>query len=115
MAIEKSYIDMLKERDTKIEALKELLRLSHESLDSKDIEIAELENKCELSARCNKELDKTNNQLEGRIAELEKGYEELRMAALDAVCKISGGQTKADLRDAYDKATDYLESLKEQQ
>jgi hypothetical protein len=43
MAIEKSYIDMLKERDAKIEALKELLRLSHESLDSKDKKIAELE------------------------------------------------------------------------
>jgi hypothetical protein len=33
--------------------------------------ITELESKCELSARCNKELDKTNNQLEERIAELE--------------------------------------------
>jgi hypothetical protein len=43
MAIEKSYIDMLKERDVKIEALKELLRLSHESLDSKDKQIAEPE------------------------------------------------------------------------
>jgi hypothetical protein len=42
MAIEKSYIDMLKERDAKIEALKELLKLSHESLDSKDKQIAEL-------------------------------------------------------------------------
>ena len=43
MAIEKSYIDMLKERDAKIEALRELLKLAHESLDSKDVEIAELE------------------------------------------------------------------------
>jgi hypothetical protein len=43
MAIEKSYIDMLKERDAKIEALKELLKLAHESLDSKDERIAELE------------------------------------------------------------------------
>jgi hypothetical protein len=47
------------------------------------------------------------------IAELEKGYEELRMAALNAVCKIGGGQAKADLRDAYDKATEQLEALKE--
>jgi hypothetical protein len=46
-------------------------------------------------------------------AELEKGYEELRMAALHAVCKIGGGQAKADLRDAYDKATEQLEALKE--
>ena len=51
--------------------------------------------------------------LNKRIAELEKGYEELRMAALDAICKIGGGQAKADLRDAYDKATDHLEALKE--
>jgi hypothetical protein len=43
MAIEKSYIDMLKERDAKIEALRELLKLAHESLDSKDERIAELE------------------------------------------------------------------------
>ncbi len=48
-----------------------------------------------------------------RIAELEKGYEELRIAALNAVCKIGGGQAKADLRDAYDKATETLEALKE--
>jgi hypothetical protein len=48
-----------------------------------------------------------------RIAELEKGYEELRIAALYAVCKMSGGQAKADLRDAYDKATEQLEALKE--
>jgi len=50
-----------------------------------------------------------------RIAELEKGYEELRIAALHAVCKIGGGQAKADLRDAYDKATEYLKALKEQE
>ncbi len=34
---------MLKERDAKIEALKELLKLSHESLDSKDEKIAEFD------------------------------------------------------------------------
>ena len=50
-----------------------------------------------------------------RIEELEKGYEELRIAALHAVCKIGGGQAKADLRDAYDKATEYLKALKEQE
>jgi hypothetical protein len=48
-----------------------------------------------------------------RIAELKKGYEELRIASLYAVCKMSGGQAKADLRDAYDKATDYLKALEE--
>jgi hypothetical protein len=51
-------------------------------------------------------------ELRNEKAELEKGYEELRMAALNAVCKIGGGQTKADLRDAYDKATEQLEALK---
>jgi len=50
-----------------------------------------------------------------RIEELEKGYEELRIAALHAVCKIGGGKAKADLRDAYDKATEYLKALKEQE
>jgi replicative DNA helicase len=50
---------------------------------------------------------------EKRIAELEKGYEELRMATLWAVQLMSGGQAKADLRDAYDKATEQLEALKE--
>jgi hypothetical protein len=49
-----------------------------------------------------------------KIAELEKGYEQLRIAALNAVCKIGGGQAKADLRGAYDKATEQLEALKEQ-
>jgi hypothetical protein len=47
------------------------------------------------------------------ISELEKGYEELRMATLWAVQLMSGGQAKADLRDAYDKATEQLEALKE--
>jgi hypothetical protein len=40
-----------------------------------------------------------------RIAELEQGYEELQVATLNAIQVISGGQAKADLRDAYDKAT----------
>jgi hypothetical protein len=47
------------------------------------------------------------------ISELGKGYEELRMATLWAVQLMSGGQAKADLRDAYDKATEQLEALKE--
>jgi hypothetical protein len=45
-----------------------------------------------------------------KVAEIKKNYEELRIAALTAVCIISGGQAKADLRDAYDKATEYLEA-----
>ena len=57
----------------------------------------------------NTELD----NLAERIVELKKGYEELRIASLYAVCKMSGGQAKADLRDAYDKATDYLKALEE--
>ena len=54
MAIEKSCIEMLKKRHAKIEALKELLKLAHESLDSKDVEIAELK----------KELDKHHKSKE---------------------------------------------------
>jgi hypothetical protein len=54
-----------------------------------------------------------NEAKDERIAELEKGYEELRMAALWAVQLMSGGQAKADLRDAYDKATEQLQALKE--
>jgi hypothetical protein len=48
-----------------------------------------------------------------KIVELKKGYEELRIASLYAVCKMGGGQAKADLRDAYDKATDHLKVLEE--
>jgi hypothetical protein len=51
-------------------------------------------------------------ELRNANAELMKGYEELRITALHAVCKIGGGQAKADLRDAYDKATEQLEKLK---
>jgi hypothetical protein len=43
MAIEKSYIDMLKERDVKIEALIELLKLSHGKLGSQSDMIADLD------------------------------------------------------------------------
>ena len=60
------------------------------------------------------ETDAECDAMTGKIAELEKGYEQLRIAALNAVCKIGGGQAKADLRDAYDKATEQLEALKEQ-
>lgn len=52
--------------------------------------------------------------LQDHIAELEKGFEELIIAALNAVQLIESGKAKADLRDAYDKATDQLETLKEQ-
>ena len=48
------------------------------------------------------------NQLKNRIAELEQGYEELRIEALNAVQCMSGGLCKANLRDAYDKATEQL-------
>mgnify|MGYP003638344206 CR=1 FL=1 len=53
-------------------------------------------------------------ELRKDIAKLERGYEELRMATLWAVQLMGGGQAKADLRDAYDKATEQLEALKEQ-
>jgi len=52
-----------------------------------------------------------SNCLYKRIAELEKGYEELTIATLNAVQCMSGGKCKAALRDAYDKA---VEQLKEQ-
>jgi hypothetical protein len=41
------------------------------------------------------------------IAELKAGYEELRVASLNAIHSMHG-QSKADLRDAYDKANDQL-------
>jgi hypothetical protein len=53
-------------------------------------------------------------QQKDKIAELEKGYEQLRIAALNAAFKMTGGKAKADLRDAYDKASEQLEALKEQ-
>jgi hypothetical protein len=77
-----------------------------------DGEIQELVHESKLPA-LNKLLDKSNDLYIERIAELEQGYEELRIAALNAVCEIGGGQAKADLRDAYDKATEQLEALKE--
>ena len=52
--------------------------------------------------------------MQDHIAELEKGFEELIIAALNAVQLIESGKAKADLRDAYDKATDQLKTLKEQ-
>jgi hypothetical protein len=71
MAIEKSYIDMVKERDAKIEALKELLTLSHESLDSKDKRIAELDKECINAKNYMVDLSKTVTQYGNKIAELE--------------------------------------------
>ena len=58
-------------------------------------------------------LDREEKEKDRRIAVLEEGYEELKIAALNAIQAISGGQEKADLRDAYDKATEQLEALKE--
>jgi hypothetical protein len=57
---------------------------------------------------------KENQDLKREVDRLETGYEQLRIAALNAVCKIGGGKAKADLRDAYDKATEQLEALKDQ-
>jgi hypothetical protein len=53
MAIEKSYVDMLKERDVKIEALRELLKLAHEQLGSQSDMIAELEKELEAAMTFN--------------------------------------------------------------
>jgi hypothetical protein len=99
MAIEKSYIDMLKERDAKIEALKELLRLSHESLDSKDKKIAELSLKaCTLDltkghlTQCEAALesrDELNETLNAKIAELEKELEAAMTFNVDVVRCLS--------------------------
>ena len=40
-----------------------------------------------------------------RLRELESGYGRLMLAALDAIPNLSGGEVKANLRDAYDEAT----------
>jgi hypothetical protein len=53
MAIEKSYIDMLKERDAIIVTLKELLKLSHENLGSQSDMIAELKKELEAAMTFN--------------------------------------------------------------
>jgi hypothetical protein len=53
MAIEKSYIDMIKERDAIIVTLKELLKLSHEKLGSQSDMIAELEKELETAMTFN--------------------------------------------------------------
>jgi uncharacterized protein involved in exopolysaccharide biosynthesis len=90
MAIEKSYIDMLKERDAKIEALKELLKLSHESLDSKDKQIAELEGKIFKQSQESKEAVSRAIEIilekDEKIAELEKEREELIKEFAEAEC-----------------------------
>lgn len=44
--------------------------------------------------------------LRKRIAELEQEYMALRLATLNAIQCMPGGQCKADLRDAYDKGGD---------
>jgi hypothetical protein len=111
MAIEKSYIDMLKERDAKIEALKELLRLSHESLDSKDKKIAELSLKaCTLDltkghlTQCEAALesrDELNETLSAKIAELEKNRKALIIVDLkgDAIVMANARRLiKANVR-----------------
>jgi hypothetical protein len=75
MAIEKSYVDMIKERDVKIEALRELLKLAHEKLGSQSDMIAELESKlagskytvdlfCVKYKELEKERDELNIQVE---------------------------------------------------
>jgi hypothetical protein len=53
MAIEKSYIDMLKERDAIIETLKGLLKLSHEKLGSQSDMIELLEKELEAAMTFN--------------------------------------------------------------
>jgi DNA-binding transcriptional regulator GbsR (MarR family) len=93
MAIEKSYIDMLKERDAKIEALKELLRLSHESLDSKDIEIAELKEQLEAAMTFNVDVVRCLS----RIASVENHNEVPAYIDMSRRCikTIEAKQTKA--------------------
>jgi DNA-binding transcriptional regulator GbsR (MarR family) len=93
MAIEKSYIDMLKECDAKIEALKELLRLSHESLDSKDIEIAELKEQLEAAMTFNVDVVRCLS----RIASVENHNEVPAYIDMSRRCikTIEAKQTKA--------------------
>ena len=47
--------------------------------------------------------------LQKQARELTEGYNELRIAALDAIQIMPSGDAKANLRDAYDKATEQLD------
>jgi hypothetical protein len=78
MAIEKSYIDMIKERDVKIEALRELLKLAHEKPGSQSDMIADIERRLNISDCMVDNLRSVKAEMEAerylkdeRIAELE--------------------------------------------
>jgi flagellar motor protein MotB len=73
--------------------------------------IAELEE--ERDQILNSALDSESNfcDLKERIAELEKGYEKLRIAVSNAIPFMSGSAEEyADFRDAYDEATKQLKA-----
>jgi hypothetical protein len=97
------------------------LLFAYNTIASLNERIADLKESIDFQTNLNSGLTMENerklnewNKCLAKITELGKGYEQLRIAALNAVCKIGGGQAKADLRDAYDKATEQLEALKEQ-
>ena len=73
--------------------------------------LADIKRIAELEAIIRGRDELINNAVSSRIVELEKSYEELTIATLDAVQCMSSGKCKADLRDAYDNA---VEQLKEQ-
>jgi Mg2+ and Co2+ transporter CorA len=76
MAIEKSYVDMIKERDVKIEALRELLKLSHEKLGSQSDMIAELKSNILM-------LEQYNGSVESLIKDIKAHNLEQQALACD--------------------------------
>jgi hypothetical protein len=85
MAIEKSYVDMLKERDAIIVTLKELLKLSHEQLGSQSDMIELLEGKIFKQSQESKEAVSRAIEIilekDDKITELDKELSALRCVA----------------------------------
>jgi predicted phage-related endonuclease len=77
------------------------------------LEMFEKLKKCKKKIRKQKDRIKDlNNQLDNAISnESIECIEDLAIATLNAVQSMNGGKIKADLRDAYDKATDFLRKL----
>jgi hypothetical protein len=70
-------------------------------------EMLKMLNAQDLMSKKDKELVSLREQLASASSELTK----LSVSTLNAVQCMSGGKSKADLRDAYDKASNFLEKL----
>jgi hypothetical protein len=98
MAIEKSYIDMIKERDVKIEALRELLKLAHDKLGSQSDMIAELEKDKASQVPVLAWIARECNQVDGVMLHRFKSYLAIRDLEQQAIgvyesvwfCKFEG-------------------------